>query len=122
MGVYLEPSSRLGSCAASPGDVHAPASNTAAVVTYAAVPNERHCIGGVAWSYTGGTPTGGNLRIEDVSGTTVFSIDITAAGAGFFPFTPPMRSAAANTAMIITLAAGGSGVTGKVSVLGHWRE
>jgi hypothetical protein len=122
MGVYLEPASRLGSCAADSGDVSAPAANTAAVVTYAAVANERHCIGGIAWSYSGGTPTGGNLKVEDVSGTTVFSIDITAAGPGFIPFSPPKRSAAVNTALIITLAAGGGGVSGKVSVLGHWRE
>lgn len=100
-------------------DVHAPASNTAAVVT-AAVADRRHAIGGVAWSYSG-APTGGNLKVEDGSGTTVFTADITAGGPGFIPFVPGLAGRA-NTALIITLAAGGSGVSGKVSVLGHSLE
>jgi len=107
-------------CAAA--DVHAPAANTAAVVTYAAVAGEKHVVTGIAWSYTGGTPTGGNLKIEDVSGTTVFTLDIDKSGPGSFEFPIPKKSAAANTAMIITLAAGGAGVTGKVSVVNHWTE
>lgn len=107
--------------AASSSDVHAPASNTAAVVTYAAAGSGvAHVIGGVAWSYNA-VPTGGNLKIEDGSGTTVFTVDITAAGPGFFIFPRPKKGAA-NTAMIITLASGGSGVTGKVSVSSHWTE
>lgn len=106
---------------ASSADIHAPSSNTAAVVTYAAATDKQHVITGIAWSYDG-APTGGNLKIEDVSGTTVFSIDITAAGPGVIYFNPPKSAAAKNTALIITLAAGGSGVTGKVSVLGHTKE
>ena len=102
---------------ASSNDVHAPASNTAAVVTYAAVTDRQHSVSGVAWSYSA-APTGGNLKIEDGSGTTVFSIDITAAGPGVVYFTPP-KTGTRNTALIITLAAGGSGVSGKVSILGH---
>lgn len=101
-------------------DIHAPAANTAAVVTYAAgAAGVHHVISGVAWSYAGAAPTGGNLKIEDGSGTTVFSIDITAEGPGFFTFPVPKAGSAA-TAMIVTLAAGGAGVTGKVSVLNHW--
>lgn len=107
-------------CSAS--DVNLPAANTAAVVTYAAVSGYRHCISGVAWSYSGGTPTGGNLLVEDISGTTVFSIDITDQGAGFFIFPKPKISAAPGTALIITLAAGGAGITGKVSIPNHWLE
>ena len=106
---------------ASVNDVSAPASNTAAVVTYnAAGANISHLIGGIAWSYNA-APTGGNLKVEDGSGTTVFSMDITAAGAGFIPFTPPKKGST-NTAMIITLAAGGASVTGKVSIHNHWAE
>lgn len=106
---------------ASSADVQAPAANTAAVVTYAAAGSRmHHVLSGIAWSYSG-TPTGGNLKIEDGSGTTIFSMDITAAGAGYVPFTPPKRGSA-NTALIVTLAAGGAGITGKVSVLGHWTE
>ena len=107
--------------AASTSDVHAPSSNTAAVVTYSAAgAGVAHVIGGIAWSYNG-TPTGGNLKVEDGSGTTVFTVDITAAGPGCFMFSRPKKGTA-NTAMIVTLAAGGSGVTGKVSVTSHWTE
>lgn len=102
-------------------DLHAPAANTAAVVTYAADTDEKHVIHGVAWSYSGG-PTNGNLKIEDVSGTTIFTMDITAAGPGSIIFPRPIRGAAINTAMIVTLAAGGSGISGKVNVLGHTKE
>jgi hypothetical protein len=105
---------------AAAGDVHAPSANTAAVVTYSAVSTARHAISGIAWSYSA-APTGGNLQVEDGSGTTVFSMDITAAGAGFIPFDPPKKGSL-NTALIVTLAAGGGGISGKVSVLGHWTE
>lgn len=107
--------------AASTSDVHAPASNTAAVVTYAAAGSGvSNVIGGIAWSYNA-TPTAGNLKVEDGSGNTVFTVDITAAGPGFFIFPRPKKGTA-NTALIITLAAGGSGVSGKVSVSSHWLE
>lgn len=104
-------------------DKHAPASNTAAVVTYAAAgAGVVHVISsGIAWSYAGGAPTGGNLKIEDGSGTVIFTMDITSEGAGFIPIAVAKRGSA-NTALIVTLAAGGSGVTGKVSVLSHWTE
>jgi hypothetical protein len=107
-------------CAAA--DVHAPAANTAAVVTYAAIAGLRHVVTGIAWSYVGGTPTGGNIKIEDVAGTVVFSLDIDKSGPGSFEFPIPKKSAAVNTAMIITLAAGGAGITGKISVENHWAE
>lgn len=106
-------------CAAA--DVHAPSAATAAVVTYAAEAGKKHCISGVAWSYSA-APTGGNLKIEDVSGTTIFSIDITAAGPGIITFPIPKKSAAVNTAMIVTLASGAGSVVGKLSVLNHWTE
>lgn len=107
--------------AAASANVHAPASNTAAVITYAAGgAGVSHTLGGVAWSYSG-VPTSGNLKIEDGSGTTAFSVDVTAAGPGFIPFTPALKGTA-NTAMIITLAAGGSGVTGKVNGMGKGTE
>lgn len=107
---------------AATADIHAPSSNTAAVVTYAADTTGQHCISGVAFSYVGGTPTGGNLKIEDGAGVVVFSMDIKAEGHDVVNFVPPKKNAAVNTALIITLAAGGSGVTGKVSILAHWVE
>ena len=104
---------------ASANDVSAPASNTAAVVTYAANPVFAHVITGIACSYSG-TPTGGNLKVEDGSNNVVFTVDITDASAKTFYFDPNKQGAALNTAMIITLAAGGGGITGKVSVLGYY--
>jgi hypothetical protein len=103
---------------ASTGDVHAPASNTAAVVTYAATSAGRHALTAIAWSYSA-APTGGNLKIEDGSGTVIFSMDITAAGANSIDFPLP-KCGRLNTAMIVTLAAGGSGITGKVNVINHY--
>lgn len=112
---------QVGPRAAAAANVHVPSSNTAAVITYAAAgAGISHVISGIAWSYSG-APTAGNLKVEDGSGTTVFSVDITAAGPGFIPFSTPLKGTA-NTAMIITLAAGGSGVSGKVNALGKWTE
>lgn len=97
-------------------DVHAPATSTAAIITYAADAYGAHVISGVAWSYTA-APTGGNLQIEDGSGNVIFSVDITAAGPGYFAF-PDGLKGSVNTAMIITLADGGA-TTGKVTTFGH---
>lgn len=104
----------------SPTNVHAPAANTAAVLTFAALSTSArapssHMVNGIAWSYSA-APTGGNLKVEDGAGNTIFSMDITAAGAGFIPWA---GRGSPNAAMIVTLAAGGSGVTGKVNVLEH---
>jgi hypothetical protein len=95
-------------------DVHAPAAATAAVVTYAAVTGKKHYLYGVTWSYSA-APTGGNLKVEDVSGTTVLTADITAAGPGQLIFDPPIVSSIVNTALIITLASGAGTVVGKLS-------
>lgn len=95
------------------GDVHVPAANTAAVVTYAALDAAKaHVIDQIFWSYSA-APTGGTLKVEDVAGTVVFGPHhITAAGPDSLTFDPPLRSAIGGTAMIVTLAAGGAGITG----------
>lgn len=108
------------STSGSTADVHAPAGATAAVLTYAAVTGKRHIISQVIWSYDT-APTGGALTIQDVSGTTIFSINISAAGPGFITFDPPICGAANNTAMIVTLASGAGAVVGKVNAR-HWVE
>lgn len=102
---------------AAAADVHAPAANTAAVITYTAAAGIEHVIDGIAWSYSG-APTGGNLKVQD-GATTVFSMDITAGGHGYIPV---RKRGTANTNLVITLAAGGEGVSGKVNVLAHWAE
>jgi hypothetical protein len=103
----------------SSGDVAVPSANAAATVTYNAIVGLSHVLSGVAWSYSG-SPTGGNLQITD-GGTVVFELDITSAGPGFVPFSPPKRFAV-DSQVVITLAAGGSGVSGKVNALGHWEQ
>lgn len=95
------------------GNVDAPAANTAAVVTFAAETGKRHHLVSVAWSYSA-APTGGNLKVEDASGTRVFSVDVTAAGPGSLQFENALRGEVGN-ALIVTLAAGGAGISGKVN-------
>ncbi len=89
---------------------HHPTSNTAAVVTLALVAGQEHVIHGVQWSYNG-APTGGRLTMTD--GTDTWDIDITAAGPGGYA---PLWGGAEGAQVTITLAAGGSGVTGKLNV------
>jgi hypothetical protein len=101
------------------GNYATAAANTSAVLTYAAVANQSHILSGVAFSYSA-TPVGGSLTITDGL-TIVLSVDILSGGAGFIPFNPPVRGSI-NTALTITLAAGGAGVIGKVSTLGRWTE
>lgn len=104
--------------AAVPADCSLPAANTAAVVTYAASPTASHVISGVAWSYDQ-TPAGGNIKVEDGAGNVIFSIDVPTAGAGVVYFWPG-KQGTINTALVVTLSAGGVGVTGKLDVIGHW--
>jgi len=103
------------------GDVNAPAQATAAVITYAADPLRRHCIGALYWSYSA-APTGGSIKVEDVSGTVVFGpLAITAAGPGYIPIDPPLCNNVVNTALIVTLASGAGSVVGVVGAR-HWLE
>jgi hypothetical protein len=104
----------------STSDVHEPAANTAAVITYTADAARQHVVSGLAWSYSG-APTGGSLKIEDGAGNTVFAVGVTAAGPGTILFPIP-KAGTVNRALVVTLAAGGAGVTGKVSVLNHWLQ
>lgn len=99
---------------ASAAHVNAPAANTAAVITLAATVDKKHYLPRVVWSYDA-VPTGGRLTITD-DGNTVFDISITADGPGVIDL--GIESAAVNKALVITLAAGGAGVTGKVNIPG----
>jgi hypothetical protein len=98
---------------------HAPAADTAAVVTLAAAgEGVSHVITGIYFGYDD-TPTGGSLTVTD-GGSTVFQIPVTAAGAGFIPFDPPLKGTA-NSEVVVTLAAGGGSVSGAVNV-NCWTE
>ena len=88
-----------------------PAANTAATITLAAPTSGNRRINQIAWSYDG-DPTGGRLSITD-GGSTVFDLDITKGGPGYLPHPIQITDGAA---MVITLAAGGDGITGKLNV------
>ena len=75
-----------------------------------------YILGGVAWSYNG-APVAGRLTIENGAGDIVFDIDIIAAGPNSILFEPKVRGSL-NTALIITLFAGGAGVIGKLNAIG----
>ena len=87
-----------------------PAANTAAVITLAAKENLKNVIHYIQWSYSA-APTGGRLFIT-FGGVTKFDVDITAAGPGGFDFYLP---GIVNEAVVITLAAGGAAIVGKLN-------
>lgn len=92
-----------------------PIANTNAVVTLAAPAdaNARHAIAWVSVSYSA-APTGGRITITD-GGVTVFDLDITAAGEHLLDIPVPMEFGLGN-AVVLTLAAAGAAVTGKLNV------
>lgn len=89
------------------------APNTAVVITLPA--GARQEISGVCWSYNA-TPTNGRLTI--MGGKFNFDIDITDRGPGFIPFVPPVH-ANDNNPIVVTLAAAGAAVVGKLNLLGR---
>ena len=71
----------------------------------------------VAWSYSG-APTGGKCTVS-IGGVNVFEVDVTSGGPGLLHFDQHELYNAAQTkneALVVTLAAGGSGVTGKLQI------
>ena len=89
--------------------------NTAAVVTLPARPGQAWHVLEVLWSYDG-TPAGGSLSI--VSGTQVVEFSITNAGPGNYPPSGNVVAFAGpiGAEVVITLAAGGAVVSGKLNV------
>jgi hypothetical protein len=96
-----------------PNATAAPAANTAAVVTFASVEGRSHVIWAIEWSYSAG-PTGGSVTITD-GGVVMLQLDITAGGPGSILFEPPKKAYRGN-AVVVTLAAGGAGISGKLNV------
>lgn len=96
--------------ALSPAAAQAPAANTAAVLTLAAdTLGGGWVLNGIRWSYSD-TPTNGSLTIAWENVSEVYPV--TSGGPGFLPFEG--HRFPANTAVTITLAAGGGSVTGRV--------
>jgi hypothetical protein len=91
---------------------HYPASNTNAVVTLPAVIEKRYGVTKIVWSYSG-DPTAGSLTVTD-GGSTIRSIAITKGGPGALTF--GACGGTVNSAIVVTLAAGGVGITGTLDV------
>lgn len=97
---------------------NAPSAHTAAVVTFDADTTRKNVITSLIFGYSGGTPVG-SIKVEDGSGTTVFGpIPVAGQGTWQIKFDPPLAGST-NTALIVTLADGGSGVTGAVYANGY---
>jgi hypothetical protein len=82
-------------------------------------PNLRHVLTGVSFGY-GTTPSGvGSFVVQAPSGTTIYSVPVTSAGAAFMDFPAPGLVTGYNTDMYLILASGGPGVTGTIAVKGR---
>ena len=100
-----------------------------AQVTLTAVAGQRWSIGGIAWSYEGGTLStdaelniwGGSTAASTAGGAPdsniMFTIDINDDGAGFIIPSEPIKFPA-NMTIIFELTSGGTAVVGKINVLG----
>lgn len=111
----LNPTARAGAAT----HLHAPAANTIAVVTLAATPGSGHAIGLVVAAFSA-TPAAGAVLTIAEGATTVFHAYIPAAGPHTIPFHAPLLGAA-GAAVVVTLTAGGAGVSGSLSVH-SWTE
>jgi hypothetical protein len=90
----------------------AESSNTNVVVTIPGVSGFQNYIHHIQWSYDG-TPIGGMITIQDgVGGTILWQQAITASGPGG---QDPDELGTAGVDTVVTLAAGGSGVTGRLA-------
>jgi hypothetical protein len=102
--------------------LHEPAANTAAAVSITAVSGYRICVGQVTGSYDS-SPTDGSITVNEATATgTTDKVVLSITGAG--PQDLPLRRpyvAATGKAVTVTLAAGGAGVTGKLTVH-YWYE
>lgn len=112
-----EPASSSGSSSAEadPPAHHNPAAaNANAPVNLPAPGAGKHwVIGSTEWSYNA-IPTNGALTITD-GGTQVFKVYVTNSGPGFFIWNPGKRFSD-NSAVVVSLLAGGAGVSGVVNV------
>lgn len=93
-----------------------PAANAPAIVKIAGRVGHRTCIGNVQWSYSG-VPAGGNIIATDGIADRVYTVDIVAAGPGALISGDAWAEFNVGADVTVTLAPGGAGVTGKVSLL-----
>lgn len=84
-------------------------------ITIAADADRPNCLSQIWVSYSA-TPTGGGLKVENGSGTTVWGpFPIAAAGLIEVNFCPPLQGSK-NTALIVTATSGGGAVTSALYV------
>lgn len=102
---------------------YATGTNTNVDITLPAVPNQCWVIGvgGMLFSYQGGTPSGGIDVSEGAGYTTVFSFDVTSAGFGPVPYHKPLKFKLGEQVRI-RLRDGGAGIVGKLTILDRWLE
>lgn len=91
-----------------------PSTNTAATVTFDGVDRVVHQLDSIQWSYVGGSLSGGNIKVDSPSGTTIWELDVAAAGPNSVVFRNGLRGAEGQ-AIVVTLAAGGADVQGIVN-------
>lgn len=87
--------------------------NTAVVATFAALAGVRHILTGCTVSYSA-APTGGRLLVTD-GGVTVYDVDIIAGGPTAIPLPAGGVGGGVGNAMVVTLAAAGAAVVGKLN-------
>lgn len=115
---FGSPTWPTGTGSQAPAAAQAPASNTAAVCTLPATAGYQWKVERIRWSYSG-TPTAGSLSIawtDPVAAAVTETLAITQGGLDWmdiFRLFPP------NVGVTITLAAGGSGISGTVYVDGE---
>lgn len=91
------------------------AGNAAAAITVAAETENYWVLDFISWSYSA-APTGGKLTVT-INAVSVYEVDITAAGPGVIDFAHhPLYTGVKNQALVVTLAAGGGTVVGKVNI------
>lgn len=88
------------------------ATNAAATITLGASGALKHNIQQIVFSYSA-APTGGKLTTTGLDGDQL-DLDITASGIG--PMMAPPAMGVAGGAVAVTLAAGGSGIVGKLAI------
>jgi hypothetical protein len=100
-------------------DTATAAANAIVAITYDAVPGQTHTIGdelgqgSISWSLSADPASAILLTVSD-AGTVRLRWYITKGGPGFLPVN--FRCAAANTALVISLAAAGAGVIGTLNI------
>jgi len=105
---------KLMSVGANPNHFVVGVPNTAVIITLPAARARREFAGSIVWSYSA-APTGGRLTVA--GGGFGIDVDIIAGGPSSIPFNIPQH-ATDNAPIVITLAAGGATIVGKLNLLG----